>query len=287
MREQLPGSAAQVSYKHVAIDFGVLVVLIGLGFGTFLVFNKMGLVGSVREVPASGKTDAQEKQASRYGNFQDDDEEALASQIIEFDRPQAKSGAVESLGPRAVRPRGSQAPSRSPGTLARVRLLNQIETHGSVPAFVQVMDYALGQTRYGNTLVGEASGRADSGRVELNFTLIRDPRRPAAADRLTAIALSMDGTLGVAGHPKEGLAERAFLGGAESGTRAVPGALTDSNDKQLSSILLKALMSGLSDELGGDIAKSKARASVLVLDPGTEFLIQLTDFYPQQNGGEQ
>lgn len=281
--ERVPGSPPSFSLKAFSADFGVAILLVALGFVLLLILNGLGLVGRTQ-----AKTEQKSQSASKGvgGHMGMRDEELPVSNIIEFEGAPVDPAVLRDLiGPA----RAAQAPKAfrfSPGTLVRVRLLNQVETFGSVPVFAQIVDYALGRSRYGYTVIGEASGRGNSGRVEMNFSLVRDPRRASVSSSIAASALSPNGTLGIAGHPKEGLSERVWLGAAGAGLGKTKSLAADSGDKKIGSLLLQALVEGLSSELDSEVNTAHTQAAALTLDPGTEFLIQLTDFFPKQGGIE-
>lgn len=278
--ERVPGSAPSFAPKPFFRDLGIAALFVALGCIGFLVLYGLGVIGSKQ-----AKT--QQKAESKGNTYiSARDEEARPSNIIEFEGSGVDAASLRELidPPTRKTPPAPKAAQFSPGTLVRVRLLNQLETFGSVPVFAQVVDYALGRARYGYTVIGEASGRADSGRIEMNFSLVRDPRRASVSASIAAAALSPNGTLGIVGHPKEGLPERAWLGAAGAGLGKAKSLAADSGDKKLGSLLLQALVEGLSSELGSEVATSHTQAAVLTLDPGTEFLIQLTDFFPKQGG---
>lgn len=277
--ERVPGSAPSFAPKAFARDLGVATLFIALGCVGVLFLYGVGVIGSKQ-----AKT--QQKAESKGNTYiSARDEEARPSSIIEFEGAAIDPASIRELMDQdrhpAPKPKAYQF---SPGTLVRVRLLNQVETFGSVPVFAQVVDYALGRSRYGYTVIGEASGRADSGRIEMNFSIVRDPRRASVSASIAAAALSPNGTLGITGHPKEGLPERAWLGAAGAGLGKAKSLAADSGDKKLGSLLLQALVEGLSSELGAEVNAAHTQAAVLTLDPGTEFLIQLTDFFPKQGG---
>ena len=164
--------------------------------------------------------------------------------------------------------------SASSGTLVRARLLNTLETFDTVPAFAQITDYSLGQRFYGWTLVGEATSDANVNRIKMSFKLARNPQGKSAVE-IAAQALSLDGTLGVKANKVEGIAERAFIGGARNGASSIGKSFKASTD--LSSLLLHALIQGLETETTSDLGTSYNRATALRLDPGQEFFIQLTE----------
>jgi len=162
----------------------------------------------------------------------------------------------------------------SSGTLVRVRLLNSLETFDTVPTFVQVVDYALGQSFYGWTLVGDASGDSNVDRIKMSFHHARSPRGNASLE-ISAQALSLDGTLGVKAQKVEGMSQRALTGAGKSVGGGLAGAVQGSGD--LSSLLLRALLTGLQNEISSDLGSAYNRGAALSLKPGEEFFVQLTE----------
>jgi hypothetical protein len=162
----------------------------------------------------------------------------------------------------------------SSGTLVRVRLLNSIETFDTVPVFAQVVDYALGQSFYGWTLVGDATGDGNVARIKMGFRSARSPRGNSSLE-IGGQALSLDGTLGVKAEKVEGMTSRALIGGAKSAGGGIANSFKGSGD--LSSILMRALLTGLETEITSDMGASYNRSAALRLKPGQEFFVQLTE----------
>ena len=162
----------------------------------------------------------------------------------------------------------------SSGTLVRVRLLNSLETFDTVPAFVQVVDYALGNSFYGWTLVGDASGDGNVDRIKMNFKSARSPRGNSTLE-IGGQALSLDGTLGVRAEKVEGMTSRALIGGAKTAGGGIANNFKGSGD--LSSLLLRALLTGLETEITSDMGAAYNRSAALRLKPGQEFFVQLTE----------
>lgn len=190
--------------------------------------------------------------------------EALRSQIIEF-IPGGNSGT------------GSSVAKRSPGTLVRVRLLNVIETHGSAPVHVQILDAGLGKSFVGSTIIGDATPNQSIGRIEIAFRYVRDGRRESLAYPISARALNLDGTLGLMASKKEGFFARAALNSAGTAGQEAQGG-SDGND--IKNIIARALTAGLMQEFGSEAQIERNRAQVLTLQPPSEFFVELTDFFP-------
>ncbi len=164
----------------------------------------------------------------------------------------------------------------SEGTLVRVRLLNQLETFDTVPAFAQITDYGLGHRYFGWTLVGDASSDANVERIKISFQSIKSPSNQSALS-FKGNALSLDGTLGVRAKKIEGLAARSLIAGSRAGASGMGNSIRQSGD--LSSLLLRALVQGLESEISSDLGAAYNRASALELKPGAEFFVQLTESF--------
>lgn len=164
---------------------------------------------------------------------------------------------------------------RSKGSLIRVRLLNAIETHESVPVFSQIIDYGLGTHMYGKTLIGDARGDGNIARVKISFHTLRVGEY--SAKDLTGQALSLDGTLGLPAKKKEGLLERSVVGATRAGvSNSVE---QDKLGESVQGFLLGALLRGIQTELRSDIESEYNNSTVLTLEPGVEFFVQLTENY--------
>ncbi len=188
--------------------------------------------------------------------------------VIHFNDKAARgSGAAissKSVGVRA-----------STGTLVKVKLLNTLETFDTVPVFAQIVDHSLGSRFYGWTVVGDASSDTNVDRIKMSFKLTRDSQGSRSLE-MEAQALSLDGTLGVKAEKLEGLANRALVGAGTGAAAGISGSLKGGS-KDLSAILLRALLSGLQGEVTSDLGTSYNRASALSLKPGQEFFLQLTE----------
>jgi hypothetical protein len=207
-----------------------------------------------------GKEDGPAQEGSESGQLAQTEQDG--SLVINFKDGAGKSG-VKGNYTRA-----------SSGTLVRVRLLNALETFDTVPAFVQVADYSLGQAFYGWTLVGDATGDGNVGRIKIGFHLARSPRGNSSLE-LSGQALSLDGTLGVKAEKVEGMASRALIGAGKSAGSGIATSVKGSGD--LSSILLRALLTGLETEMSSDLGAAYNQSAALRLKPGEEFFVQLTE----------
>lgn len=191
-------------------------------------------------------------------------QEPAHSQVIEFTKASGQ-GLSFSVGKRA------------PGTLVRLRLLNQVEAYSSTPVHAQIVDGGLGTSLIGGTLIGDGAGDAGFQRINITFRFAKDPNREGIAFPVAARALSLDGTLGIAAVKKEGMFARSVYGASVSGKEDAQAAI-DSLD--LKSIVIKALSSGLLQEFGAGSQVEKNRSQVLTLKAGTEFFAELTDYFP-------
>jgi len=184
-------------------------------------------------------------------------------------------------GPQVISFRSLESPSglntakilRSKGSLIRVRLLNTIETHENVPVFSQIIDYGLGTHLYGKTLIGEATGDGSIDRIKISFHTLRIG--DYSAKDLSGHALSLDGTLGLAAKKKEGLFERSIVGSSRSGVGN--SVSQDQLGESLQGFLLGALLRGIQTELRSDIESEYNNSTVLTLEPGVEFFVQITE----------
>jgi hypothetical protein len=188
------------------------------------------------------------------------------SQIIHFQK--ASSGQAKSLFSK-----------RAPGTLVRVRLMNVVETYSTASVHAQVIDSGLGREFMGGTLLGDASPDNDTGRIQMTFKFVRPVKRLDLAVPISARAMSLDGTIGVNATKKEGLFARAVIRSASSNTIGIDGA-ADSQDFKM--LVARAVAAGVMQEFQSGAATAHNKAQVLALKPMTEFLVELTDFFPGQ-----
>lgn len=185
------------------------------------------------------------------------------SQIVEF--------RDASAGPNSTFAR------KSPGTLVKVKLLNVVETFSAAPVHVQVTDLGLGRSLLGATLIGDASPDTNFERINIAFRFARDPNKASIAASISARALSFDGTLGVQARRKEGFIARSVVA---SSSLPPQGSQSQASDADFKQILFRALTAGLMQEYGSTSQLEKNRSQVLILNPGTEFFAELTDFFP-------
>jgi hypothetical protein len=202
-----------------------------------------------------------------------------ATESSQFDRNKLESQRSQIIhfgGPAAPRT-GSGIQRRSPGSLVRVRLLNVVETYSSAPVQAQIVDSSLGVALQGGTLIGDATPDTSFDRMLIVFRYARDPYRAGVATQINARALSLDGTLGLDANKKEGFVARSAIGSAASGSQDLQ---KGSGSNNLQDMLIKALTSGLLQELGTSSQVERNRAQILTLPPRTEFFAELTDFFP-------
>jgi len=168
---------------------------------------------------------------------------------------------------------------RAPGTLVRVRLQNVVETFSNAPVHAQVVDNNLGKEFLGGTLIGDATPESGSGRIKIDFRFVRHPRRADLAIPISARAMSLDGTFGVAGTKKEGYFARAAIRSAATNNNTVD---TGTDKEDFKTLVARAVASGLMQEFQSDAAVAHNNAQVLTLKPATEFYVELTDYFPGQ-----
>lgn len=254
MRKQLPTSDKET------LDRDLLRQDILLGGGVFVVGVLLCLL-VVRCTRPSESQKAPKPSEAAQGAHRPGEEEP--DHMIYF--PGSQKTTQVKIGASSALPRG---------TLVRVRLLNSLQTFETVPAFVQIVDYALGRSRYGATLLGDAVGDASIERIKIAFNTLKLPR-PARSVEIEGQALSLDGTLGIRAEKLEGFMGRALTSGAQAGTAGL-GGLEGGVKGDLNQFLAKALLSGLQTELSSDLSAARNRGIALSLDPGVEFYVQLT-----------
>lgn len=242
---------------------------IALFFKDFSIFFLLPLITVVLykscEVALSGP-----RKPTAYRNFETSESnfESSRSQIINFSGGQGAASPLSGIA------------RRSPGSLVKVRLLNVVETYSNAPVHAQIVDAGLGKNLVGSTLIGDATSDSNFNRVEITFRYVRNQRNPGLAIPIAARALSLDGTLGIAGRKKEGFFARAALNSSGSAAQDAQGKI-EGND--LKHIIAKALTSGLIQEFGADSQVQRNRSQVLTLQPSTEFFVELTDYFPGTN----
>ena len=194
-------------------------------------------------------------------------------------QPQSTSQIIDFTPARGGKPKYRGISKKSPGTLVKVRLLNQVETHSSAPVHAQIVNNGLGIKLRGGTLLGTATPDAIYSRININFKNVKLAARADLALKITARALSLNGTLGVSATKKEGFFARAAFSGASS--LSAEGGKGGGNS--FKDALLQALVGGLIKEGKAQAELESNKAQVLVLPHGTEFFVELTDYFPRQD----
>lgn len=169
---------------------------------------------------------------------------------------------------------------RAPGTLVKVRLMNVLETLSNAPVHAQVVDYGLGKAFIGGTLIGEATAEPSSGRVNISFRFVRHPKRLDLAVPISARAMSLDGTFGIAAVKKEGFFARAAIRSASSNPNTVD---TGTDKEDMRTLVARALAAGMMQEFQSEATVAHKNAQVLTVKPMTEFFVELTDYFPGQH----
>lgn len=231
----------------------------GKDVATFVLLP-IGAIFVSKALSAQGVTDRRKSQETRKSEVQG----PATSQVIEFIKART-SGSTFIVGKRA------------PGTLVKLRLLNQVEAYSSTPVHAQIVDGGLGERLIGGTLIGDGAGDPGVQRINVTFRFARDPQRAGVAFPVAARALSLDGTMGIAALKKEGFFARSVYGSAAPAKEDAQAAM-DSLD--LKSIVIKALSAGLLQEFGTGAQVEKNRSQVLMLQAGTVFFAELTDYFP-------
>lgn len=250
--EDHPGGEPRFQLRLFAKDLGAFVLLPILAIIIFKTCEGSG---------GTGKRPNAAQQVSRDGIRG----EQSKSQIIDFH----KTGSSSPL---------SGIVRRTPGAVVKVRLLNVIETYSTAPVHAQIIDSGLGNNLVGGTLIGDAVADSNFERININFKYAKDPSRENIAVPLSARALGLDGTLGLIAAKKEGFFTRSALGSAGTVHQDLQGRGGSSAD--FKDVLVKALTAGLIQEFGSEGQVERNRAQVLTLTPSTEFLAELTDFFP-------
>jgi len=244
--EDHPGSTKRFQVLLFAKDFGVFIML-----PLVTVFMFKTCESAVSTPKKTNSSRSENRDALIF--------ESSKSQIIDFSK---KFGG------------GSIYAKKAPGTLVKVRLLNNVETYSTAPVHAQIIDSNLGRSLYGGTMVGEATPDTNVERINVVFHYVKDPKRPSVAVPISARALSLDGTFGVIAKKKGNVFARSALA-------AVPHigqALQEKTDSK--SIFLRALSSGFMDEGNSDLQVERNRLQVLTLDSSAEFYVELTDYFP-------
>lgn len=247
MKSDYPGGEARFQPNLMGKDIAIFILLPLVA----VFFTRSIGAAEDRPKPAARKVDSENVQTAN----------GSGSQVIVFGRREAGNG----FSPL----------KRPPGTLIRVRLLNVVESYSGAPVHVRIMDSSLGASFFGGSVIGDAAADSSFGRMNISFRIARTRNGEADAFSLSGRALSLNGTLGLEAKKKEGAFARAVLG-----TGATGAAINTGEAEDFKSILLKALTAGLAQEYGSDAQVERNRAQVLTLDPGAEFFVELTDYFP-------
>ncbi|RYZ77891.1 MAG: hypothetical protein EOP05_00230 [Proteobacteria bacterium] len=246
-REEFPGGTPRFEPKLVAKDIGFFVLL-----PTIVALA----VRAVSSTPMTSKP-------KRTAPAELSDQKQSVAQVIDFSR--SMSVAMRS---------GVSSAARTAGTLVKVRLLNTVETFAEAPVHARILDAGLGSTFQGGTLIGQAVSDPASGRIKIDFSLAKYPHTDSSAAPMAARALSLDGTLGIEGSKKEGFFARATLRSGSSNKIAVD----DTGD--FKTLVARAVANGLMQEFTEEMSSKSAKAQVMMLAPGVEFFVELTDSFP-------
>jgi hypothetical protein len=184
------------------------------------------------------------------------------SQILDFHQPPDGIQFIQTIARRA------------PGTLVRVRLQNQLEAASVTPVHALILDDALGKQFKGSILLGDANSDGNMGRVRIDFKFVKLASRSDVAVPLSARALSLDGTFGIAGEKKEGFFARAAMRTTQNGNTV------DTDPQDFKSVIARALAAGLVQEFQTEASQAYAQSQVLTVQPQTEFYVELTDYFP-------
>ena len=250
--EDYPGAEPRFYWQHLAQDIAVFILIPVLAIIAY-----RSLSGS--NINGSHPNQTHLPQKNQYAG------ENSKSQIIDFGAGHKGGGLNGGIAKRA------------PGTLVRVKLQNVVETYTTAPVHAQIVDVGLGKLLVGGSLIGDASPDTNFERITINFRFALDPSHEGVAFPIAARALGLDGTLGLIAGKKEGFFTRSAIGSAASSTQELQGKNTSPD---LKDILLRALTTGLFQEVGTSTQVEKNRSQVLTLTPGTEFLVELTDYFP-------
>lgn len=265
----LPGGEPNFQPMRMLRD---LCILAAIG-GTPLFFAKV-MEGASQPTKSSSSARSNQKKDGA-GN---EGPSVTGSQIIDFEGRRAFGSTTTKGFVPGASPRGT-------GTLVRIRLQNTVETYSAAPVHAQIVDSSLGAALYGSVLLGEASADSNFNRIYIQFSTIRPRNSVSDAYSINAVAMSLNGTLGLEATKKEGLLARGTLatsGGIVSGLGSKGG--SGGSGLSLQDLLVKALVTGLQQEAGNDLSVEQARSQVLVLDPGIEFFAELKSKFPDPRG---
>ena len=250
--EDYPGAEPRFFWERLAKDIAVFILL-----PIVAILAYKALTGS--KANSGHPNQVRQAQRNQYSA------ENSKSQIIDFDAGHKGGGLPGGIAKRA------------PGSLVRVKLQNVVETYATAPVHAQIVDAGLGKVLVGGSLIGDATPDTNFERITINFRFALDPSREGVAFPIAARALSLDGTLGLIAGKKEGFFTRSAIGSAAASSQELEGKNTSTD---LKDILFRALTTGLFQEMGTSTQIEKNRSQVLTLTPGTEFFVELTDYFP-------
>ena len=163
---------------------------------------------------------------------------------------------------------------KSIGTLVRIKLLNRVEVYGSSPVHAQIVGIGLGKALRGSRLIGEAVADETYNRITINFNILRTSRGERKSYRISARALSLNGTFGLEAQRGKNLITRAAL--------RTKFKMDNENDesKNLIQMIISAIFDPLSKELNKDIQEKRRLANVLMLSPPKQFFAELLEQFP-------
>ena len=259
-----PDGESSFSLEALMLDIFLVVVLPLIVMMSIQYFNKPR--------DSAGNAGDGKNQNGEIQTAEGADPRAGFSQIIDFDK--SDKGGVFGGGKASL----NGAELRSPGTLVRAKLLNNVETYSAAPVHAQIIDYALGKRFYGATIIGEATPDTTYDRVLFRFTTVRPEFSNSISYSIDAVGLSLNGTIGLNANKKGDLIERGSLSAGVAAT----GGGGDGNSKDLKGLLLQALSTGLKTELNSDLSADRARAQLLTVEPYTEFYVELKGEFPSR-----
>jgi hypothetical protein len=253
--EDYPGAVPRFFWQKLAKD---LLVFIVLPVSTLILYRVLD-----GEPKRPNRSNFQQIKRDQFLN------ESSKSQIIDFG-----AGKVSQKYQSGT---ASGAPRRAPGTLVKLKLQNVVETYSTAPVHAQILDLSLGKGLIGGSVIGDATPDPTYERISISFRFVRDPSREGVGFTVNARALSLDGTLGLIANKKEGFTSRSVFGSAATSSQDIQRSTSGSDFRD---ILLRALTSGLFQEMNTGTQVEKNRGQVLTLAPGTEFFAELTDYFP-------
>ena len=203
MRENSPHSEEK-SFQPKQFFLDLFLVLLGASISTFVVI----LTLSIKKI---GKSTQDTTTASSIVDKQKINEDSAKKEIV---LPTSSIVLFKDIPKNTLkRPLKGKSnlrfETRSAGTLVRVKLLNRLEVLKNAPIFAQIVDYSLGKTLYGKTVLGEASSDNESRKINMSFSKIKFSSKKTV--NFKGEALSLDGTLGLLAKRLKGFSTRTAL----------------------------------------------------------------------------